>query len=143
MGNNIKTVNWPAYGEQDVMERVNAATMPDVNVGSIHGPGFTGSSLGTNFYFPTGVTAATWHTYGRIWKPGSVSYYVDDPTKQYVTYTNSSLTGLNGASWQFDGGQANFIILNLAVGGQYPGSPNTSTPFPSEVLVDYVRLYTY
>jgi len=142
MGNNIQTVNWPACGEQDVMERVNAATTPDINVGSIHGPGFTGSSLGTNFYFPNGVTAATWHTYGMIWKPGSVSYYVDDPTKPYVTYTSSSLAGLNGASWPFDGGQASFIILNLAVGGQYPGSPNTSTPFPSEALVDYVRLYT-
>lgn len=143
MGNNIKTVNWPACGEQDVMERVNAATTPDFNLGSVHGPGFTGSLLGTAFYFPTGMTAAMWHTYGMIWKPGSVSYYVDDPAKPYVTYTNSSLGGLTGATWPFDGGQANFIILNLAVGGQYPGSPNTSTPFPSEVLVDYVRLYTY
>lgn len=142
MGNNIATVNWPACGEQDVMERVNAPATPDFNVGSIHGPGFTGTLLGTDYYFPNGVTAATWHTYGMIWKPGSVSYYVDDPTKPYVTYTSSSLGGLSGASWPFDGGQANFIILNLAVGGQYPGSPNASTPFPSEVLVDYVRLYT-
>lgn len=142
MGNNIATLNWPACGEQDVMERVNAPATPDFNVGSIHGLGFTGTLLGTDYYFPNGVTAATWHTYGMIWKPGSVSYYVDDPTKPYVTYTSSSLGGLSGASWPFDGGQANFIILNLAVGGQYPGSPNASTPFPSEVLVDYVRLYT-
>jgi beta-glucanase (GH16 family) len=143
MGNTIATINWPACGEQDVMERVDAPTTPDFNEGSVHGPGFTGSSLGTAYDFPSGETAATWHTYGMIWEPGSVSYYVDSPSNVYVTYTPSSLTGLSGASWPFDEGQANFIILNLAVGGDYPGSPNGSTPFPSEVLVDYVRLYTY
>jgi beta-glucanase (GH16 family) len=143
MGNTIATINWPACGEQDVMERVDAPTTPDFNEGSVHGPGFTGSSLGTAYDFPSGETAATWHTYGMIWEPGSVSYYVDSPSNVYVTYTPSSLTGLAGASWPFDEGQANFIILNLAVGGDYPGSPNVSTPFPSEMLVDYVRLYTY
>ena len=142
MGNNIATVNWPACGEQDVLERVNAAATPDFNVGSVHGPGFTGTSLGTTYNFPAGQTAGTWHTYGMIWSPGKVSYYVDDPTNLYVTYTPSSLTGISGATWPFDGGQSNFIILNLAVGGDYPGSPTSSTPFPSEMLVDYVRLYT-
>ena len=141
LGNNIATVNWPACGEMDVMERVNAATTPDFNEGSIHGPGFTGSSLGTRYSFPTGVTAATWHTYGVIWKPGSVAYYIDDPTNIYVTYTPTNLPA--GATWPFDAGQSNFIILNLAIGGNYPGAPTPSTLFPSEMIVDYVRLYTY
>ncbi len=141
LGNNIATVNWPACGEMDVLERVNAATAPDWNEGSIHGTGFTGSNLGTRYDFPSGETAATWHTYGMIWSKGSVSYYVDDPTNPYVTYTPSSVSGLNGAAWPFDNGPA-FIILNLAVGGSWPGSPNSSTPFPSEMLVDYVRIYT-
>jgi hypothetical protein len=53
------------------------------------------------------------------------------------------LTLLNdGAVWPFDAGQSDFIILNLAIGGDYPGPPNSSTPFPSEMLVDYVRVYT-
>jgi beta-glucanase (GH16 family) len=142
LGNNIATVNWPACGEQDVLERVNAATNPDFNVGSVHGPGFTGTSLGTTYYFPSGVTAGTWHTYGMIWSPGSVAYYVDDPTNIYATYTPSSLSGIANSAWPFDGGQSNFIILNLAVGGDYPGPPISATPFPSEMLVDYVRLYT-
>jgi beta-glucanase (GH16 family) len=43
--------------------------------------------------------------------------------------------------WPFDAGPS-FILLNLAVGGSWPGSPNASTPFPSEMLVDYVRIYT-
>jgi beta-glucanase (GH16 family) len=142
LGNNITTINWPACGEMDVLERVNAPGTPDWNQGSIHGTGFTGADLGTQYDFPNGETAGTFHTYGMIWSPGSVSYYVDDPTGPYVTYTPSSLSGLSGAVWPFDAGQANFIILNLAVGGDYPGPPDSSTPFPSEMLVDYVRIYT-
>ncbi len=142
MGNNIATVNWPACGEMDVLERVNAAETPDWNEGSIHGTGFTGGNLGTVFDFSSGQTASGWHTYGMIWSKGSVSYYVDNPAAPYVTYTPSSLNGLSGAVWPFDSGQANFIILNLAVGGSWPGSPNNSTPFPAEMLVDYVRIYT-
>ena len=142
MGNNIATVNWPACGEMDVLERVNAAKTPDWNQGSIHGTGFTGGNLGTVFDFPSGQTAAGWHTYGMIWSPGSVAYYVDDPTHPYVTYTPSSISGLSGAVWPFDAGQSNFILINLAVGGDWPGSPDATTPFPSEMLVDYVRVYT-
>ena len=142
LGNNVATINWPGCGEQDVMERVNAATNPDFNQGSVHGPGFTGISVGSPYHFPAGVTASTWHTYGMIWKPGTVSYYVDDPANIYATFSNASLTGLSGATWPFDGGQSNFIILNLAVGGSYPGAPTPATPFPAQILVDYVRLYT-
>ncbi len=141
MGNNIASINWPACGEQDVMERVNAATNPDFNVGSIHGPGFTGSNLGTTFNFPAGQTAAQWHTYGMIWSKGSVAYYVDDPTSPYITYTPSSIASFSGSTWPFDAGP-NFIIMNMAIGGEYPGSPDSSTPFPSDMLVDYVRIYT-
>ena len=142
MGNNIATVNWPASGEMDILERVDAANTPDDNHGSIHGTGFTGSNIGTTYAFPSGQTASDWHTYGMIWKPGSVAYYVDDPAHPYVTYTTASLSGLAGAVWPFDGGQANFLLINLAVGGSWPGSPNGTTVFPSEMDVDYVRIYT-
>jgi beta-glucanase (GH16 family) len=143
MGNNIATVDWPACGEMDVLERVNAAKSPDWNEGSVHGTGFTGGTgLGTVFNFPAGQTAAGWHTYGMTWTPGSVAYYVDDPTQPYIIYKKSSLTGLTGAVWPFDAGQSSFIILNLAVGGDWPGSPNATTPFPSQMLVDYVRVYS-
>jgi beta-glucanase (GH16 family) len=142
LGNNIATINWPACGEQDDMERIDAPGNPDWNAGSIHGTGFTGANLGTDYYFPTGVTASTFHAYGMIWSPGSVQYYVDDPTSPYATYTPSSLNSLSGAVWPFDSGQSNFIILNLAIGGDWPGPPNSTTPFPSEMLVDYVRIYT-
>jgi beta-glucanase (GH16 family) len=147
LGNNVNTVNWPACGEQDVVERVNVALNPDWNQGSIHGTGFTGvTGLGTTYYFPSGYTAAQFQTYGMSWSPGAVSYYVVDPVTNvqdvYATFTTSSISGFTGAVWPFDAGQSNFIILNLAIGGDYPGNPDGTTPFPSEMLVDYVRLYT-
>jgi beta-glucanase (GH16 family) len=143
LGNNIVTADWPACGEQDVLERVNAAKSPDWNEGSVHGVGFTGDTgLGAVFNFSSGKTAAQWHTYGMIWKRGSVAYYVDDPLKPYVTYTTTEMSKLPGSIWPFDAGQGNFFILNLAVGGDWPGPPNARTPFPSEMLVDYVRVYT-
>jgi len=131
LGNNINTINWPACGEQDVMERVNAALTPDWNQGSIHGTGFTGGTgLGTTFYFPSGQTAGgEFHNFGMIWSPGSVAYYVDDPNSPYATFDTSSINGFAGAVWPFDAGQSNFILLNLAIGGDYPGPPDVTTPF--------------
>jgi beta-glucanase (GH16 family) len=141
LGNNIATVNWPACGEMDVMERIDAAGNPDWNAGSIHGTGFTGGDIGTQYDFPPGQTAADWHTYGMIWSKDSVAYYIDDPTKPYATFTPSSISGFSGSAWPFNAGP-NFIILNLAVGGGWPGNPDSTTPFPSEMVVDYVRIYT-
>ncbi len=85
-----------------------------------------------------GWMAHLWHDL----EPGHVAYYIDDPAQPYVTYTTANMTGLAGAVWPFDAGQANFILLNLAVGGDWPGSPNATTPFPAQMLVDYVRVYT-
>jgi len=143
LGNNIATAGWPASGEQDIMERVNAALDPDWNEGSIHGIAFTGDTgLGTKYFFPKGQTAEGWHTYGMIWKKNSVAYYIDDPAKPYVVYTNpESIAKFPGAVWPFDPGDSAFMILNLAVGGDWPGKPDAKTGFPAELLVDYVRLY--
>lgn len=142
LGNNINTAGWPASGEQDILERVNGALTPDWNKGSVHGTGFTGNDIGATYNFPAGETAAGWHTYGMIWKPGSVAYYVDDAAHPYTTIATTDLTGHAGAVWPFDNGQSMFLIMNLAVGGDWPGSPDGTTPFPSEMQVDYVRLYT-
>lgn len=155
LGNNQATQGWPASGEMDVMERINAAGLPpagtqknpptgttDWNEGSIHGTGFTGSNIGSTYDFTGGQTAAGWHTYGLIKTPNSIAYYVDDAAHPYVTFTPSSIAGLSGSVWPFDNGQGSFLILNIAVGGSWPGSPDASTVFPAEMLVDYVRVYT-
>jgi beta-glucanase (GH16 family) len=137
LGDNIATVNWPACGEMDIMESVGS--IPSTNVGSIHGTGFTGTAIGTQYTLPNNAKFGdAFHTFGIVWSPKQIQYYVDSPTNVYVTYTPSSLP--KGAVWPFDSGKF-FFILNVAVGGSWPGSPDATSVFPQEMLVDYVRVY--
>lgn len=137
LGNNIATAGWPACGEQDIAEHINQPT-PDWVAGSLHGPSL---NLTQNYTATpaNGFSASDWHTYGMIWSKGSIQFYVDSPSNVYASYTPSSQSG---STWPFDSGNANFLILNLAVGGNWPGSPNNTAAFPAEMLVDYVRIYT-
>lgn len=150
LGNNIATINWPACGELDVMEHIDGSNPPayvgapppnyDWIAGSIHG-GNRGSEVsGSVRYHPSGFSAAEWHTYGMIWSRGEIQYYVDDPSNVYASFTPTN--GTYNGRWPFDDGPE-FIILNLAVGGSWPGSPDATTTFPAELQVDYVRLYAH
>jgi beta-glucanase (GH16 family) len=138
LGNNIAIDPWPACGEADVMEHIDGANPEtlgyDWTQSSIHGTSLNGGVP----YTTTGFSAAAWHTYGMIWSKGQIQYYVDSPSNIYETFTTTSPgTG----TWPFDQGPM-FIILNLAVGGTWPGNPDSTTVFPSTMLVDYVRIYT-
>jgi len=137
LGNNITTVNWPACGELDVMEHINGSNPQNVGYdwvqGSVHGTGLNGGIQ----YHPEGFSAAAWHTYGMIWIKGQIQYYVDSPGNVYATFTAATQAG----TWPFDQGPE-FVLLNLAVGGTWPGSPDATTVFPSTMLVDYVRIYS-
>jgi beta-glucanase (GH16 family) len=137
LGDDIGQRPWPACGELDIME--NIGKEPTKIHGSIHGTGFTGTPLSTITQIPAGEDfAASFHTYGLIWSPGKVQYYVDDPAHPYATYTRADLPA--GAVWPFDDGRY-FFLLNLAMGGDWPGPPIASTPSTEEMLVDYVRVY--
>jgi len=147
LGNNITTLSWPACGELDIMEHIDGSNPPfyvgaqppgyDWIAASVHG-GTTSAHLdGTQKYNPSGFSAADWHTYGMIWTKGQVQFYVDDPANVYATFTPANF----GNPWPFDAGPQ-FIILNLAIGGDWPGSPNATTVFPGDMQVDYVRIYT-
>jgi beta-glucanase (GH16 family) len=147
LGNNIKTLNWPACGELDVMEHIDGSNPPpyvggtppgyDWIAGSVHGGTVSAEANGSQQYHPSGFSAADWHTYGMIWSKQQVEYYVDSPTNIYATFTPSNFPG----TWPFDQGPQ-FIILNLAIGGDWPGSPDATTVFPGDMQVDYVRIYT-
>jgi len=150
LGNNIATINWPACGELDIMEHIDGNDPPpyyggtppgyDWIAGSVHG-GTSGNEInGGQTYHPSGFSAADWHIYGMIWSKGQIEYYVDNPSNIYTTFTPTN-SSFNGNTWPFDQGPQ-FIILNLAIGGDWPGPPDNTTPFPSEMLVDYVRIYT-
>jgi beta-glucanase (GH16 family) len=145
LGNSIATINWPGCGELDVMEHIDGDNTPFGGPGTGAAPGFdwtqssihgTGLNGGTP-YTVNGFSAAAWHTYGMIWTKGQIQYYVDDPTKIYETF---STTNPGTGTWPFDQGPQ-FILLNLAVGGSWPGSPNGTTVFPSTYGVGYVRIY--
>ena len=136
MGNNFATVGWPICGELDVMEHVNAP-LPDYVLGSAHVLNYNSSHQ----YVSSTSLGAGFHIYGMIWKPGVVQMYVDSTNNIYAQYDKATVVA-SGGTWPFDSGNAAFIFLNLSVGGTLPGNPNGSTPFPSQLLVDWVRFYT-
>lgn len=137
LGSDVNTQPWPACGEIDIMESIGRT--PSTNYGSIHGTGFTGSTITTAYNLPAGEKFGdSFHTFGILWSPKLMKFYVDDPSNVYATYTPSSLP--KGAVWPFDSGKF-FFILNVAVGGAWPGSPDATTQFPQQMLVDYVRVY--
>jgi beta-glucanase (GH16 family) len=145
LGTNITNDPWPACGELDIMEHIDGTNTPfggaaggalpgyDWTQSSIHGTGLNGG----NPYHATGFSPAAWHTYGMIWTKGQIEYYVDSPSNIYETFTP---TNPGGGTWPFDQGPQ-FILLNLAVGGSWPGNPDSTTVFPSQMVVDYVRIY--
>ena len=141
LGDDVKTVQWPACGEFDIME--NIGKTPDTVYGSIHGTGFTGHIITNRYSLPDvngsgAAFGAGFHVYGMLWSPGRVQFYVDSPRNVYATETKADLPP--GAVWPFDDGKF-FFLLNLAVGGAWPGNPDASTKFPQEMLVDWVRVY--
>ncbi len=141
LGSNINSVGWPASGEIDVMENVLTAPLGVDKISStIHGPGYSGGNGISKVYtFPNNgrVDDATYHIYGLIWSPSLIQFYVDDPTNIFQTIPATAIPA--GTKWAYD--NSFFLLLNLAVGGDWPGPPDSSTPSPSEMLVDYVRVY--
>jgi beta-glucanase (GH16 family) len=135
LGDDIDKVGWPACGEIDIME--NIGKEPTVIHGSIHGPGYVGSTGIEAPYTLPGKQrfADDFHVFAIEWDPNSVSFLVDQDL--YVRRTRADLKP--GWKWVFD--KPFFLILNLAVGGDCPGNPDSSTVFPQSMLVDYVRVY--
>ncbi len=139
LGSNIGSVGWPTCGEQDIMEWVPQYT-PTTTSSTIHGPGYSGAGgIGRKFTFPNGgrIDDASYHTYGVIWSQNRMQYYRDDWTKPFFTVSPSDIPA--GDQWVFN--HPFFLLLNFAIGGGFPGPPNSSTPSPSDVLVDYVRVF--
>jgi beta-glucanase (GH16 family) len=135
LGDDYSTVGWPNCGEIDIMESMvsEAASIE----GSLHGPGYSGSNVLTTVYrLPRGRFSDGFHVFALEWEPQVVRFYVDD--QLYATKTPADLPA--GKRWVFD--HPFFVILNLAVGGHLPGSPDNSTVFPQRMLTDYVRVYT-
>jgi beta-glucanase (GH16 family) len=144
IGSNYGAVDWPECGSVDFMENVfnpkNSSNLGPSSIRStIHGPGyFGGNGIFENFFFPNGGRVDDgFHVYGVIWSPNMIQFYVDDPANVFFVRTASDIPA--GARWVFNNPFR--LVFNLAVGGQWPGSPDESTPNPSGLLIDYVRVY--
>jgi beta-glucanase (GH16 family) len=136
VGSNTDSVGWPQCGEIDMME--NLGNDPFTIYGSIHGPQ---SGVANGYAITTAKhshvsLAGGFHVYGVTWSPNKLVFTLDGAA--YATYTPKSLSP--NQQWVFN--KPFFLILNLAVGGSWPGSPNATTTFPAKMLVDWVRVYS-
>jgi beta-glucanase (GH16 family) len=133
LGSNIDQVRWPACGETDIME--NIGKEPSVNHGSLHAPGFPGAGLTGQYTLPGGAKFSdAFHTFAVEWDASGIRFYVDDQLYETQTPANAG-----SGTWAFD--HPFFILLNVAVGGTWPGDPDGTTTFPQTMKVDWVRVY--
>lgn len=129
---NNGAVSWPQRGEIDIME--NRGSEPTIINGTLHGPGYSGGESITKPYELENDRYDTdFHVFGIEWGENYVNFYVDD-----VLYNQLTPADVPG-EWVFD--NEFYIIMNVAVGGNYGGPPNENTVFPQTMLVDYVRVY--
>lgn len=135
LGGDIDSAGWPRCGEIDIME--NIGREPSANHGSLHGPGYSGESPLSGIYTLPGGNhfADDFHVFTIDWEPAAIRFYVDGSL--YETRTPADVPA--GGRWVFD--HPFFILLNVAVGGNWPGSPDSTTAWPQTMLVDYVRVY--
>ena len=135
LGDDISSVFWPTCGEIDIME--NRGREPSVNFGSLHGLGYSGgSALSSRYTLPGGERFTDdFHIFAIEWESSAIRFYVDD--NLYQTRTPADVPA--GQRWVFD--HPFFILLNLAIGGNFGGNPDSTTIWPQMMLVDYVRVY--
>jgi beta-glucanase (GH16 family) len=135
LGSNIGSVGWPTSGEIDIME--NIGREPSTAHGTLHGPGYSGGNgIGGLTNLVGKSLADDFHIYAIEWETNRIRWFFDNI--QYFSVTSANIPA--GTTWVFD--QPQFILLNVAVGGSWPGNPDSTTAFPQRMTVDYVRVYT-
>jgi beta-glucanase (GH16 family) len=132
LGADIETNPWPGAGEIDIMEY--RGQNPSILIGTVHGPGYSGGqSIGKSYTLKNARFDTDFHIFGVEWGPKYINFYVDN-----VLYNQITPADVPG-EWVFN--KPFYLLLNLAVGGNFVGSPNSETVFPQTFLIDYVRVY--
>ena len=135
LGSNIDAVGWANCGEIDILE--NIGREPSTVYNTVHGPGYSGANgIGAGFSLADKRKFADdFHVYATEWTENKISFYVDGVLSKTILPKDLPA----GKTWVYD--HPFFMILNLAVGGQWGGAPDATTIFPQTMLVDYVRVY--
>lgn len=132
LGANVGEVGWPQCGEIDIMELKGQA--PHVINGTVHGPGYSaGGAISSSYALPNSRFDLDYHVFAVEWTEDQIDFFVDDYL--YNRITKSDVPG----QWVYD--HPFFLILNIAVGGNYVGFPTAQTPFPQKMTIDYVKVY--
>jgi hypothetical protein len=133
LGADVGSVGWPRSGEMDVFEVVGKE--PTSAYQTIHGA----TSSGGHWQLGNRTLGPAWHeqfhTYGLKWSENRITFYIEGEATRTLTPTDLQ----SGWEWAFN--KPHFLILNVAVGGIWPGNPDATTPFPATMLIDYVRVY--
>lgn len=137
LGNNFPTAGWPHCGEIDIMEMVGgpSPTEGDRTIhGTVHWADANGnhSDFGGSNSVNSGIFADNWHVFSIIWDSQKIVWFRDDIKFHEINITPPSLSEFH---------QEFFFIFNVAVGGNWPGSPDASTQFPQRMAIDYVRVF--
>jgi beta-glucanase (GH16 family) len=135
LGDNVDSVGWPKCGEIDIFENIGELS---TIYSTLHGPGYSGAhGISAKFALPAGQAVNRgFHLYAVEWAPKDIKFFFDN--KLIAERTPADLPP--GTTWVYD--HPFFIILNVAVGGGWPGNPDATTKFPQKMLVKYVRVYT-
>ncbi|MEM7573060.1 MAG: glycoside hydrolase family 16 protein [Bacteroidota bacterium] len=133
LGSNIDEVEWPQCGEIDVMEL--RGQQPNMIAGSIHGPGYSaGDAITASYTSPDSRFDEGYHVYAIEWQKGQIDFFVDDFL--YQTITPDDVDG----EWVFDDSPF-YMLLNVAIGGEYVGFAIPQTIFPQRLIVDWVKVF--
>jgi len=132
LGADIDEVGWPQTGEIDIMEVRGQA--PTIGLGTLHGPGYSaGGAISAKKVLEDSRFDTEFHIFSIEWGPDFIEFFIDGEIYQQVTPDDVP------GEWVFD--DPFFMLLNVAVGGTFVGSPDETTPFPQTMVVDYVRVY--
>ncbi len=133
LGANFRSVGWPYCGEIDVMEMIGGEGKDNVVHGTIHWDNNgTKADYGGSEQLSSGIFYDEFHVFSIIWDSDAITWYLDDEQFHTVSITPAALSEFQ---------EEFFFIFNVAVGGNWPGSPNSSTNFPQRMIVDYVRVF--
>lgn len=133
LGDNITTVGWPKCGEIDIMEMIGGENRENTVHGTLHwDDAGTKVDYGESYTLASGIFADEFHVFTIIWDAHNIKWYVNDQHYLTIDTTPAELSEFH---------ENFFLIFNVAVGGNWPGSPDTSTSFPQKMIVDYVRVF--